>query len=180
MKKIHLIISSLILSTGLFCNYYIVEEAIDHSFGYLEISAIPARFKDNEFGIALGYRASYDESISADFSFHVMKNPTSNLVYCGKINQLYYIMPKKSGVSPYIGFGFVMGLGPTLGMIDERQCPYAEHSLEHPSDHKEYRIFTNGEIVLGVESLLHDRRQFFEFTYYARTTTIQFSIGIGL
>ena len=157
-----------------------LEKPVDHSFGFLEISAFPARYKNNQFGIALGYRASYDETIGADFTFHVMKNPTADLVYCGKINQLYYLLPKSDKISPYVGFGFVLGLGPVLGMIDERQCPYARHTLDHEQDHKEYEIFTNGEMVVGIETQKNGKRQFFELTYYARTTTIQFSIGVGL
>lgn len=158
----------------------IKKPAVDHSFGFLELSAFPARFKDNKFGAAIGFRSSQGESTGTDFTFHVMKNPTEDVIICGKINQLFYLIEKQQEFSPYIGFGFVCGLGPMAGMVDERRCTYAEHARQLSEDRNEYQVFTNGEIVVGCETCLNGKRQFFELTYFARSTTIQFSLGIGL
>lgn len=149
---------------------------VSMDFCYLEISTFPTRIKDASVGGAVGYRVAHGYKDSTDFSFHAMRTLSKDLIYCGKINHLYYLVDKTTTVCPYIGFGFILGLAAPKtdgNLIDS-------HYHDTTTRDKEYVPFMNGEIVVGTEFVLNAHRQFVELTYYAGSSTLQLSLGIGL
>jgi hypothetical protein len=154
------------------------EEETLHDFCYLELTAFPTRIKENTFGIAIGYRVSHGERSSTDFSFHVLKNQSKDIIFCGKTNHLYYISDKQKNFAHYVGFGFILGLAPPHGDLEYINSHYIDASGRDKD--KEYTPFMNGEVVLGCEYAISTKKQFFELTYFARSTTLQISLGIGL
>lgn len=145
-------------------------------FAYIEISTFPSRIKEAMVGGAIGYRVSHSNTDTTDFSFHAMKTLSKEVIYCGKINHLYYLVDKTTTVSPYVGFGFILGLAAPKANGDL----ITSHYHDSTDRDKEYAPFMNGEIVVGAEFVINNHRQFLELTYYAGSSTLQLSLGIGL
>lgn len=147
------------------------------NFCYLEFSAFPTQIEYNTFGIALGYRMMNSKSTGSDFSIHVMRNACKEIHIAGKADHLFYLLGNTNVFSPYIGFGIIAGVAP------EKQKPEFTPGLRYDKKDElkdEYALFVNGEVVMGVEFILNKTTsQFFELTYYAQSTTLQLSLGIG-
>ena len=148
----------------------------DYSFCYLEFTAFPTRIEDNTFGVALGYRVSEGENSASDYSFHVMRNASKEIILAGKANHLFYAVEKKNLFAPYIGFGLIFGVAPEHDVISKEDG----HYVHRVSKELEYKIMMDGELCVGVEYKLNNTtRQFFELTYYAHTAILQLSLGLG-
>ena len=152
------------------------KEVEDHSFCYLEFTAFPTRIEDNTFGMALGYRVSEGESSGSDYSFHVMRNASKEIIIAGKANHLFYILEKSNLFAPYMGFGLLFGVAPEQEKLTKLEHQYADRSKKE----LEYQLLMDGELVIGVEYKVNSNtRQFFELTYYAHTSILQLSLGLG-
>ena len=148
----------------------------DYSFAYLEFTAFPTRLETNTFGVALGYRVSEGENSGSDYSFHVMRNASKEIIIAGKANHLFYAMEKGNMFSPYIGFGLMFGVAPEHDVISKEDG----HYVHRVSKELEYKGMMDGEVVVGFEYKLNSNtRQFFELTYFANTEILQLSIGLG-
>lgn len=148
----------------------------DYSFCYLEFTAFPTKLEHNTFGVALGYRVSEGENSASDYSFHVMRNACKEIIIAGKANHLFYAVEKKNMFAPYIGFGLMFGVAPEHDVISKEDGHYV-HRVKKES---EYRTMMDGELVAGVEYMLNNTtRQFFELTYFAHTSILQLSLGLG-
>ena len=148
----------------------------DYSFCYLEFTAFPTRFEDNTFGCAIGFRVSEGENSASDYSFHCMRNASKEFILAGKANHLFYIMEKKNTISPYMGFGLIFGVAPNHEKLTKLEQQYADRTAKE----LEYKLLMDGEVCIGIEYKVNSNtRQFFELTYFAHTTILQLSIGLG-
>ena len=157
-------------------NPEMVSPVVDHSFCYLEFTAFPTRIEDNTFGMALGYRVSEGENSGSDYSFHVMRNASKEIIIAGKANHLFYILEKSNLFAPYVGFGLLFGVAPEQEKLTKLEHQYADRSKKE----LEYKLLMDGEVCIGIEYKVNSNtRQFFELTYYAHTEILQLSIGLG-
>lgn len=162
MKTIHYLICSFLFATSVYAG----EDSFKtKDFSFMKFSSFPSALEDFAFGVSMGYRKCISESNSLEFCGDLSKNDQGELNLCAKSSHRYHFLKNYKEFCPYVGFGALGGL-----------CYMPKDKIKSVK----YKPFMNGEVVAGLEFHLNDKTvQLLELTYFAGSSTMQVSFGIG-